>query len=58
MKSSKPLAVVTALIIALALLTGAVAAPILCRPFYYAHIGPLHLEEQTGLTQEDRKSVV
>ena len=56
MKSSKPLAVVTALIIALALLTGAVAAPILCRPFYYAHIGPLHLEEQTGLTQEEIKT--
>ncbi len=35
------------------LLTGAIAAPILCRSFYYAHIGPLELEERTGLTREE-----
>ena len=53
MKSSKSLTVFMALAMALALLTGAVAAPILCRPFYYAHIGPLNLEERTGLTEEE-----
>ncbi len=44
MKTSKPLAIALAAAAALALFTGAVAAPILCRPFYYAHIGPLELE--------------
>ena len=52
MKSSRLLAVVTALFTALAVLSGAIAAPLLCRPFYYAHIGPMGLEELTGLTQE------
>ena len=56
MKTSKTLAVLMALAIALALLTGAVAAPILCRPFYYAHIGPLGLEERTGLTRDEIKT--
>ena len=56
MKSSKSLTVFMALAMALALLTGAVAAPILCRPFYYAHIGPLNLEERTGLTEEEIKT--
>ena len=53
MKDSKPLAVLTAAVIALTLLTGAIAVPILCRPFYYAHIGPLGLEARTGLTREE-----
>lgn len=53
MKTSKPLAVVLAAAAALALFTGAVAAPILCRPFYYAHIGPLRLVERTGYTEEE-----
>ena len=52
MKSSRLLAVVTALFTALAVLSGAIAAPLLCRPFYYAHIGPMGLEELTGLTRE------
>ena len=56
MKTSKPLAVVLAVITALALFTGAVAAPILCRPFYYAHIGPLRLVERTGYTEEEIKT--
>ena len=51
MKTSKPLAIALAALTALALLTGAVAAPILCRPFYYAHIGPLRLAERTGYTE-------
>ena len=49
--ASRPAAVFMAMITALALLTGAIAVPILCRPFYYAHIGPLELEASTGLTQ-------
>ena len=53
---SKPAAVVMAVVLALVLLTGAVAVPILCRPFYYAHIGPLRLEERTGLTREEIKT--
>ena len=53
MKDSKLLAILTSAVIALTLLTGAVAVPILCRPFYYAHIGPLRLAEQTGLTEDE-----
>lgn len=56
MKSSKPLAILFAIAIAMALLTGAIAAPILCRPFYYAHIGPLKLTERTGLTEKEIKT--
>lgn len=54
--SSKTLSVFLAAMMALALLTGAIAAPILCRPFYYAHIGPLGLEERTGLTRDEIKT--
>ena len=56
MKTSRPLSIVLAVLTALTLLTGAIAAPILCRPFYYAHIGPLELEERTGLTREEIKT--
>ena len=56
MKTSKPLCALLAVLTALTLLTAAVAAPILCRPFYYAHIGPLKLEERTGLTREEIKT--
>ena len=56
MKSSKSLTVFMAIAMALALLTAAIAVPILCRPFYYAHIGPLRLEERTGYTQEEIKT--
>ena len=52
MRQSKLLSVILAVLTALAVLTGAVAVPILCRPFYYAQIGPLDLEGNTGLTQE------
>lgn len=56
MKDSKSFTVLLAVALALALLTGAIAVPILCRPFYYAHIGPLGLEESTGLTEEEIKT--
>ena len=53
MKTSKPLALLLSLLTALAVLTGSVAVPLLCRSFYYAHIGPLGLSEYTGLTGEE-----
>ena len=52
-KPSKLLCALTAVLAALTLLTAAIAAPILCRPFYYAHIGPMELEARTGLTREE-----
>ena len=45
MKTSKLLSVVLSVLTALVVLTGSIAVPLLCRPFYYAHIGPLGLEE-------------
>jgi integral membrane protein (TIGR01906 family) len=56
MKNSKLLTVLLALVMALVLLTAAIAAPILCRPFYYAHIGPLELCQKTGLTESEIKT--
>lgn len=52
MKTSKSLSVLLSVLIALVVLTGSIAAPLLCRPFYYAHIGPMHLEDW-GLTREE-----
>lgn len=52
MKTSKLLSVLLSILIALAVLTGSVAVPLLCRPFYYAHIGPMHLEDY-GLSREE-----
>lgn len=56
MKRSKLLTVLLAIVIAVVLLSAAIAVPILCRPFYYAHIGPLQLVEQTGFTHEEIKT--
>lgn len=56
MKSSKLLCVLLAALTGLAVLTASVAVPILCRPFYYAHIGPLKLKEHTGLTEAEIKT--
>ena len=53
MKRSKLLSALLAAAIALALLTGSIALPIVCRPFYYAHIGALHLDERTGLSRAE-----
>lgn len=52
MKTSKLLSVLLSVLIALVVLTGSVAVPLLCRSFYYAHIGPLGLEDW-GLTREE-----
>ena len=51
MKTSKLLSAVLSVLIALAVLSGSVAVPLLCRSFYYAHIGPMGLEEY-GLSRE------
>ena len=56
MKPSKPLCALLAILTAITLFTAAVAVPILCRPFYYAHIAPLELEARTGLTREEIKT--
>lgn len=52
MGRSKLLAVVLALVVAVFILSASIAVPILLRPFYYAHIGALGLEEKTGLSRE------
>ena len=52
MKTSKLLSVVLSVLIALLVLTGSIAVPLLCRSFYYAHIGPMGLEAW-GLTREE-----
>ena len=52
MKTSKLLSVALSLLIALVVLTGSIAVPLLCRSFYYAHISPLGLEAW-GLSREE-----
>ncbi len=51
-KESRAAAVLCALLTALLVLTGAVAVPVLCRPFYYAHIEYLDLPLRSGLTAQ------
>lgn len=53
MKQSKSLAAGLILLTALFILTASVAAPILIRPFYYLQIGPLGLEQSTGLAKAE-----
>lgn len=50
---AKILSVLMSLAVALVLLTGSIALPILVRPFYYAHIEPLGLERKSGLSREE-----
>ena len=49
---SKSLSIFIALLLALFAVSASVAAPILCRPFYYAQIEGLHMPEKTGWTHE------
>lgn len=51
-KESRLLAVLTAVLTAMATLTGSIAVPLLCRSFYYAHIWPMRLTETAGMTDE------
>ena len=53
MRQSKCLSVLLSCLTALFILTGSIAVPIVLRPFYYAHIGPLCLEQYTGLSREE-----
>lgn len=49
---SKSLSILIAVLLALFAVSASIAAPILCRPFYYAHIEGLHMPEKTGWTRE------
>ncbi|MBR3786656.1 MAG: TIGR01906 family membrane protein [Firmicutes bacterium] len=51
-KESRLLAIVMAVLTAMGILSGAIAAPILCRQFYYAHITPLQMRLRVGLPEE------
>lgn len=53
---TKLLAIARAILIALVILTGAIAVPILFRPFFYWHIKPLDLPGITGLTVAEIKT--
>ena len=55
MKTSKSISLLLSLLTALLVLSGSIAVPLLCRSFYYAHIGPLGLAEYTGLSVEQIK---
>ncbi len=50
--ASKISSILTAIATALAILFGSIAVPLLLRPFYAWHIGPLHLEGVLGLNRE------
>lgn len=50
---NKLLSVIMSIAVAAALLTGSIAAPICLRSFYYAHIGPLGLEEKSWLSENE-----
>lgn len=52
MRPSKPLSILLSLALALFFLSAAIAAPILCRPFYYHQIDALDLPEQTGWSEQ------
>ena len=49
---SKAFSIFIALLLALFAISASVSAPILCRPFYYAHVEALHMPEKTGWTHE------
>lgn len=53
MKKSKLLTVLISLVLALFLLSAAIACPILIRGFYYAQIQSLSLPEKTGYSEEE-----
>ena len=55
MKTSKQLSAAPAVLIALVVLSRSIAVPLLCRSFYYAHIGPMNLTGY-GLTEEEIKT--
>ncbi len=52
MRPNRILSAIFALALVLFLITAAIALPIYCRGFYYAHIEPMGLPEYTGCTAE------
>lgn len=54
-KESRLLTMVMAVLTATGILSGAIAVPILCRQFYYAHITPLQMRLRVLLTEEQVK---
>lgn len=50
------LGIAQAVLIALVILAGAIAVPILCRPFFYLHIRPLNLGAMVDLTTQQVKT--
>ena len=48
--------IIQAVLIALVILSGTIALPILCRPFFYMHIKPMDLGAMVGLTEEGVKT--
>lgn len=50
--TSKGLTIVMILAVFFYILTSSIAFPILCKPFYYAQIENLKIEEETGYTRE------
>lgn len=50
------LGIAQAVLIALVILSGSIALPILCRPFFYMHIKPMNLGAMVGLTEEGVKT--
>ena len=57
-KCSRLLSALMIAAVALALLTGSIAAPIIIRPFYYAQIEPLELEQSSGLSREELEEML
>ncbi len=52
----KLIAVAQAILLALVILAGSIAAPIIVRPFYYLHIEPMQLHKNVGLTTQQVKT--
>ncbi len=53
---NKLLGIAQAVLLALVILSGAIAVPILCRPFFYAHIAPMELTDAVGLPVSEIKT--
>ena len=51
-RKSRVLTVLMILVVFFYILSSSIAVPILCKPFYYAQIGDLGLEESSGFTHE------
>lgn len=52
----KLISILTIPLTALTVLTGAIALPLLIRPFYWLHIGPLGIEAASGLSTEQLRA--